>query len=84
MLSELLPVLPELAEVTLFGAVTLALSVGGLYAERFALLSLQSGETTLGAWATLAGFVLCGFAFLVGRDKFHPSVGKLRAALTEE
>jgi hypothetical protein len=82
-LSELTPVLPELLEAGLFGAITTVLSVAGIYTEMFALSSIQSGETTIGAWAVVAGLVLCGFGYLIATNQFRPKLKQLRTAMVD-
>ncbi len=72
MLADLLELLPELLELSLFGLGTVGLSVVGAYAERAALATMQSGQTKLGACMAFMGAMAFFFAYLMATDKFRP------------
>ncbi|SFR53105.1 hypothetical protein [Halogeometricum limi] len=80
MSSGLLAMLPEVLELLFFGVGTVALSGVGLYAERFALSLLESGQVKLSAWAALMGAVAFGFAYLLATDQFRPRLRRLLGA----
>jgi len=69
----------ELVELFLFGAGSLGLSVAALYAERFALATLQSGDGVLAGWAAVVGLVLLGFSYVLGSDYLAPALAEVRA-----
>lgn len=71
---ELIELLPELVELAVFGLSTSVLSLFGAYLERFAFITIQSGDQTIGLWAGIMGGVLLMFAYLVGTDKFLPAL----------
>lgn len=73
--------LPDLLELFIFGLGSAGLSVAGVYIERFALLTVEHGNTELGAWAVVMGLAVLYFAYLVGTDKFHPKLRDVRSAL---
>ncbi|MFB6170398.1 MAG: hypothetical protein ABEJ06_04540 [Haloarculaceae archaeon] len=81
--AAVLELLPELLELVLLGASALGLSVAGAYIEQFAFQTVQSGEVTLGAWATVVGLVVLFFAYLVTTDKLPQKVDTVRTALAE-
>lgn len=72
-------VVPELLDVVVSASATLLLSVGGLYAERFALASVQHGRLGLGLWAAILGFIALCVAFLLTRDRVLPTVASLES-----
>lgn len=77
MLAELAELLPALAELLFFGVGTLGLSVVGAYAERAALATIESGQTTLGAWIGFMGLMAFFFAYLMATDKLRPRLAAL-------
>jgi hypothetical protein len=81
MFSTTMELLPEVLQVLFFGSLSAALSVGGAYVERFAFVTLQSGETVVGAWAAAVGVLLVGFGILLLKDHFRPGVHDLREHL---
>lgn len=78
MLSTWVELLPELVQLLFFGSIGVSLSLGGAYVERFAVATLQAGDTVVGAWAAVIGLLLIGFAYLVTRDNLLPTVRILR------
>jgi len=81
--SALLELLPELLELLLFGFGSVGLSVAGLYIERFALATVESGHAKLGAWIAFMGFMAFYFAYLMSTDKFQPKLAAVRRRLAE-
>ncbi len=77
--SDVLELLPELVELVVLGLTTTGLSLAGTYIERFALTTLQSGDTALGLWAAFFGGVVLLFAFRIGTDKFITKLADFRA-----
>lgn len=67
---ELIELIPELVELVFFGLSTAVLSLAGTYLERFAYITLQSGNQTIGTWAAVMGAVILAFAYFLGTDKF--------------
>lgn len=76
--STLLEVLPEVLELAFFGIRSLVLSVGGVYLERFALLTANDGQVALGGWVALMGLMAFYFAYLLLTDKFQSKLATLR------
>lgn len=76
--TTLLEVLPEVLELAFFGIGSLALSVGGAYLERFALLTANGGQPALGGWVALMGLMAFYFAYLMFTDKFQSKLVSLR------
>lgn len=83
MLSTSMELLTELIQVLIFGALGIGLSVGGAYAERFAFVSLQAGDTILAGWAAVLGALFILFAYLVARDNLAPTVRAIRERATD-
>jgi len=81
MLADTLPLVLELLELLVLGALTTGLSVAGVYVERFAIGALRGGNVEVGAWATLAGLVMLGFAYLLATDKLVERIATLRREL---
>ncbi|MFC4358111.1 hypothetical protein ACFO0N_09140 [Halobium salinum] len=79
MRSSLLETLPEVLEVLFLGVGSLGLSVAGAYLERFALLTVQGGQTALGAWVGFVGVTAFVFAYLLVTDKLRPRLGRVLA-----
>jgi len=75
--------LPELLELLLFGVGSVGLSVAGLYIERFALATIESGNVKLGAWMAFMGAMAFYFAYLMSTDKFRPKLAAVRQQLTD-
>ncbi|MFB6108760.1 MAG: hypothetical protein ABEJ82_07970 [Haloplanus sp.] len=74
---------PALLEVVAFAVGTAGLASLGAYTERFALVTVQSGEPKLGAWVALMGAMAFYFAYLMATDKLRPGVASLRDNLYE-
>ena len=83
MLAELLELLPILAELGFFGSGTVAPSVAGVYAERAAFATVQSGQSALGAWIAFMGVMAFFFAYLMATDKLHPRLSAVGTDLSE-
>jgi hypothetical protein len=69
----------EVVALLLFGSVSFALSIAGLYVERFAFATYQSGRVALGTWPAVLGLVLATFSYLLGRNQLAPTVASVRA-----
>lgn len=76
--STLLEFFPELLELAFFGVGSLVLSLGGVYLERFALLTVQGGQLALGGWVAFMGIMAFYFAYLMLTDKFQPKLATLK------
>ena len=83
MLAELLELLPELLGLGFFGLGTVALSAAGVYAERVALATVQSGQSALGAWIAFMGVMAFFFAYLMATDKLRPRLSTVSTRLSE-
>ena len=83
MSTALLGLLPELLELLLFGVGSVGLSVAGLYIERFALATIESGNVKLGAWMAFMCAMAFYFAYLMSTDKFRPKLAAVRQQLTD-
>lgn len=83
MSTALLGLFPELLELLLFGVGSVGLSVAGLYIERFALATIESGNVKLGAWMAFMGAMAFYFAYLMSTDKFRPKLAAVRQQLTD-
>ena len=81
--TTLLELLPQLLELLAFGLGSVGLSVFGLYVERFAIATVESGQITLGAWMAFVGAMACYFAYLMGTDKFRPKLAAVRKQLAD-
>jgi hypothetical protein len=81
MKTPLLDLLPELLELFVFGLGALGLSLAGATIERFALLTYQHGDPTVGMWAVVPGLVCLGFAYVLTTDKFLPKLRSVRTAV---
>jgi uncharacterized membrane protein len=81
--TTLLEILPALLELLAFGAGSVGLSVAGLYIERVALTTAQSGHVKLGAWLAFMGAMAFYFAYLMSTDKFRPKLTAVRRRLAE-
>jgi hypothetical protein len=81
MSSTLLALLPELLELLAFGLGSVGLSVAGLYIERFALATAESGQVKLAAWVGLMGVMAFYFAYLMSTQKVGPKLAAVRARL---
>ena len=81
--TALLELLPELFELLLFGLGSVGLSVAGLYIERFALATVESGNAKLGAWIAFMGLMAFYFAYLMSTDKFRPKLAAVRRRLAD-
>ncbi|AFK19650.1 hypothetical protein E6P09_01925 [Haloferax mediterranei ATCC 33500] len=79
---SIVELLPDLLELSVFGVGSAGLSVAGAYIERFGLLTVEHGNTELGAWAVVMGLAVLYFAYLLGTDKFWPKLRAVRADLT--
>lgn len=81
MTSAVLSLLPELVELLFFGLSSIGLAVAGAYIEHFAYLNVQTGDSTLGLWASVIGVAAFYFAYLMATDKFGPKLTELRHAV---
>ncbi|WP_251341763.1 hypothetical protein [Haloplanus halophilus] len=81
--STLLELLPQLVELLAFALGSVGLSVAGLYIERFALTTVESGQVKLGAWLAFMGAMAFYFAYLMGTDKFRPKLAAVQRRLAE-
>ena len=81
--TTLLELLPELLELLAFGVGTVGLSMFGLYIERFALATVESGHVKLGAWLAFMGAMAFYFAYLMSTDKFRPKLAVVRQRLAD-
>jgi len=82
--TALLELFPELLELLVFGLGSVGLSIAGLYIERFALATVESGNAKLGAWLAFMGFMAFYFAYLMSTDKFRPKLAMVRRHLAEQ
>jgi hypothetical protein len=80
MTSTVLSLLPELLELLFFGLSSIGLAAAGAYIEHFAYLTVQTGDSTLGVWASVIGVAAFYFAYLMATDKFGPKLTELRYA----
>lgn len=80
---SIVELLPDLLELSVFGAGSAVLSLAGAYIERFGLLTVEHGNTDLGAWAVVMGLAVLYFAYLVGTDKFWPKLRDVRSTLAQ-
>jgi hypothetical protein len=78
--TALLELLPQLLA---FGVGSVGLSVAGLYIERVALTTIESGNVKLGAWLGLMGAMAFYFAYLMSTDKFRPKLAAVRRQLAD-
>jgi hypothetical protein len=76
---SLVEMLPEVVELLVFGVGSVALSLAGAYLERVALLTVESGQSKLGAWIGFVGLMAFVFAYLLATDKFRASLARFRA-----
>ena len=81
--STLLELLPQLLELLAFAFGSVGLSVAGLYIERLALTTAESGQVKLGAWMAFMGVMAFYFAYLMSTDKFRPKLAAVRRRLAE-
>jgi uncharacterized membrane protein len=81
--TTVLELLPALLELLAFGLGSVGLSVAGLYIERFALATVESGNAKLGAWLAFMGLMAFYFAYLMSTDKFQPKLAAVRRRLAE-
>lgn len=77
----LVELVPELLELLVFGVGVSALAVGGGYLERFALLTVQSGDVALGLWAVVPGAVCLAFAYFLTMDRLVPTLSRIKRTL---
>jgi hypothetical protein len=73
----------ELLELLAFALGSVGPSVAGLYIERVALATVESGNAKLGAWLAFMGFMAFYFAYLMRTDKFQPKLAAVRRRLAE-
>ena len=81
--TPLLELLPQLLELLAFGAGSVGLSVAGLYVERVAFATVESGHVKLGAWLAFVGAMAFYFAYLMSTDKFQPKLAAVRQRLAD-
>jgi hypothetical protein len=75
---SLLELAPELLELVLSSLAAVLLSGLGVYAEYFAVVTIESGgQVTVGYWAIVPGAVCLGFAYLLAVDRVIPGVTEL-------
>jgi hypothetical protein len=77
-MTSVLELLSELLELFVFSIGSAGLSVAGLYIERFALTSAQTGRTVIAVWAAVIGCVVLAFAYLMATDKAANSFVKVK------
>jgi hypothetical protein len=78
MTAALLELLPAVLELLAYAAVSVGLSLVGLYVEAFALATLQGGRPGLGAWAAVMGAVALLFAYRLATDEFRTKLTEIR------
>ncbi len=83
MSTSVLTLLPELVELLLFSLGSLGLSVAGVYIERFALSTLQTGDPVTAAWAGVIGGVALVVAYFLATDKVAGKLTDIRRAINE-
>lgn len=83
MKSVVVEILPELAELLLFGFSSVGLAALGAYIEQFALATVESGQLKLGVWFAVMGAMAFYFAYLLSTDKFSPRLSEVRHRLGE-
>lgn len=83
MTTSIAVLLPELLELLLFSLGSLGLSVAGVYIERFALSTLQTGDPVTAAWAGVIGGVALVVAYFLATDKVAGKAADVRQALGE-
>jgi uncharacterized membrane protein len=81
--TAVLELLPALLELLAFALGSVGLSVAGLYIERVALATVESGNVKLGAWLAFMGLMAFYFAYLMSTDKFQPKLAAVRQRLAE-
>ncbi|WP_323676675.1 hypothetical protein [Halorubellus sp. PRR65] len=81
MLSTVMEILPEILQVLFFSSVSVGLSVGGVYIERFAMTTFQAGDTALAAWAAVLGAVVLAFAYHLLQANLAPTVRGIKNRL---
>jgi hypothetical protein len=81
--TTLLELLPPLLELLAFAFGGLGLSAAGLYLERLALATFQTGNAKLGGWIAFMGLMAFYFAYLMGTDKVRPALAAVRRQDTE-
>jgi len=84
MTASIAVLLPELLELLLFSLGSLGLSLAGVYIERFALSTLQTGDPITAAWAGLIGAVALVVGYFLATDKAAGKVTDIRRALDEQ
>ncbi|WP_153552256.1 hypothetical protein [Halomicrobium sp. LC1Hm] len=80
--SELFDLFPELVELLAAGLSTAVLSVAGTYVERFAFATIQTGDTTAGAWAAFMGVAMLFLAYVVVTDRLVPTLFEVTGRVT--
>lgn len=83
MKSVVVELLPELAELFLFGMGSIGLTAVGVHVEQVAMATVQSGQLKLGAWFAVIGVMAFYFAYLLSTDKFSPKLAQIRHHLGE-
>ncbi|WP_092633301.1 hypothetical protein [Haloplanus vescus] len=76
--TPLLELLPQLVELLAFAFGSLGLSAAGVYLERFALTTLETGNAKLGGWIAFMGLMAFYFAYLMSTDKVRPKLAAVR------
>lgn len=74
----LLEIAPSLLELAFYAVGTVGLSAAGVYIEQFALVTVDGGQTKLGAWVGLMGVMAFYFAYLMATDKLRPKLADFR------
>jgi hypothetical protein len=77
----LLELLPSLLELAFYAVGTVGLSAAGVYIEQFALVTVEGGQPTLGAWVAFMGVMAFYFAYLLATDKVRPQLAAVRRDL---
>ncbi|MGQ4556359.1 hypothetical protein [Halobellus sp. GM3] len=81
MSASLLELAPAFIELLVFSVGSLGLSLAGVYIERFAFATAQTGEPMLGLWAGVMGAVALYFAYLLATDKVSAALTGLGDAM---
>jgi hypothetical protein len=84
MRTSVTDVLPELLDLVLYGGLSVAFSVAGVYIERFAMATLQGGDTMLGLWAVVVGLLAFVFAYVFTTQHVLDAVATLQAHVAGE
>jgi len=75
--TSLVELVPELLELTVYGLVSVVLSIAGAYIERAGVAAATGGQPTLGAWLAFMGLLVIGAAYLLATDRLVPKLWEL-------